>query len=81
MKEYGTWGTEPTPIRLTPRYSKTGDENLQIMLKQLEDGGATADDVARFTACVRQLRAVNEGQIVPLSEAAHAIHAEVHWIN
>jgi len=74
-------GTEPTPILLQPRYSKDGSENLQIMLKQLEDGGAAAEDIARFVACVSQLRAVHPGQIIPLTEAAHAIHAEVHWIN
>jgi hypothetical protein len=76
-----SFGTEPTPILLMPRYSKTGDENLQIMLNQLITAGASENDIARFTACVKQLREHNEGQIVPLSEAAHAIHAEVHWTN
>lgn len=74
-------GTEPTPIQLRPRYSKDGKENLQLMLKQLAEGGASREDIDRFTACVEQLRAHHPGQIIPLTEAAHAVHAEVHWIN
>jgi len=76
-------GTEPTPIRITPRYSLTGQQNLhRVQSQMLQQGASTATilEFARVADETRQRPGVT-GQIEPISTAARAVGVEVHWTN
>ena len=76
-------GTEPTPIRVTPRYSLKGEENLHRVQSQMLQQGASTQTIIEFAneaERIRKLPAVN-GQIEPITQAAKHVGAEVHWVN
>jgi hypothetical protein len=78
-----TKGTDPTPIQLTPRYSLRGDQNAHRLQLQLRQAGASLETLIKFHEEVDRIRQTPgiQGQIQPITEAARAIGAEVHWID
>ena len=76
-------GTDPTPIEVRPRYSKTGKENVVLVRNQLADAGETEKAVL-FVALARKHRESMEsgGQMDehPLTVAARQVGATVHWV-
>jgi hypothetical protein len=76
-------GTERTPPQLNAHYSKTGEENFQLLQVQLRKWKVSEEDILKFSREVRNLRQKNAGagQMQIFSEAASSIQAAIHWVN
>ena len=76
-------GTDPTPIRVTPKHSYKAYNNLHRVQSQMLQQGASVEQIIQFANEADRIHklSLHRGQIEPITQAANSVGAEVHWIN
>jgi hypothetical protein len=72
-------GSHKTPPSIRLQLSRNGRDNLELAMKQLLGQGVPARDVTSFAIVAEAEASPTSGQIEPLTKAAAAISAEIHW--
>jgi hypothetical protein len=73
-------GTNRTPPSIRLHLARSGKENLEQAMRQLLGQGVPVKDVTSFAVVAEAEASPTSGQIDPLTKAAGAISAEIHWV-
>lgn len=71
--------SEPVQPEVNPRFSNTRNENIEVAIQQLRDGGFTPLQLDEFLETLRRMEA--DGSILaPLTNALLAMNVTVQWL-
>ncbi|MHC6220817.1 hypothetical protein [Arthrobacter sp. MMS24-S77] len=71
--------SEPVQPEVNPRFSNTREENTELALQQLRDGGFTSLQLDEFLETLRRMEADNS-ILAPLTNALLAMNVTVQWL-
>jgi hypothetical protein len=75
-------GTEPTPIEVTPRWSNSRAQNVQLVQRQLFEAGKILESYKFLTEYGDAQAAYRRGELSehPVTSAARTVGANVRWV-
>ncbi|GAA4036564.1 hypothetical protein GCM10023063_21790 [Arthrobacter methylotrophus] len=71
--------TEPMPLEVNPRFSNTRNQNKDLAIQQLRDGGFTTVQMDEFLDTLHRMEA-DSLVIAPLTNALLAMNITVQWL-
>lgn len=70
---------EPFPVEVQPRMTNTRQQNTALAVRQLLNGGFTADQLDEFLDVLHRLNA-DDTIIAPLTRALFTVNVRVQWV-
>lgn len=71
--------SEPVKPEVTPRFSNTRKQNIELAVQQLRDGGFSNSQVDEFLETLHRMEA-DEAILAPLTNALLAMNVSVQWL-
>ncbi|MEZ2387936.1 hypothetical protein AB6813_00065 [bacterium RCC_150] len=71
--------TEPMRLEVNPRLSNTAEQNRDLVIRQLVDGGFSTHQIDRFLDTLRRMES-DDSVIAPLTNALLAVDVTVQWL-